>query len=72
MRKAEAKLKRQREREVKEAEKDAAEMADLMANDPEVSSVEILLLTLPNKRPTTCVFRRSGLFISSESSGRTY
>lgn len=35
-RKAEAKLKKQREQEVKEAERDAAEMADLMANDPEV------------------------------------
>lgn len=36
VRKAEAKLRKQREQEVKDAEKDAAEMAHLMANDPEV------------------------------------
>lgn len=35
-RKAEAKQKRQQELEVKEAERDAAEMADLMVSDPEV------------------------------------
>lgn len=35
-RKAEANLKKQREQEIKDAERDAAEMADLMANDPEV------------------------------------
>ncbi|CAM9252372.1 unnamed protein product [Ectocarpus sp. 12 AP-2014] len=35
VRKAEAKLRKQREQEVKDAEKDAAEMARLMANDPE-------------------------------------
>jgi len=35
-RKAEAKLKKQREQEIKDAERDAEEMAHLMANDPEV------------------------------------
>lgn len=39
VRKAEAKLRKQREQEVKDAEKDAAEMAHLMANDPEVRFV---------------------------------
>eukprot|EP00903_Cladosiphon_okamuranus_P007797 g7546.t1 len=34
-RKAEEKLKKQRQQEIQEAETDAAEMADLMANDPE-------------------------------------
>lgn len=38
-RKAEAKQKRQQEFEVKEAERDAAEMADLMVSDPEVPYV---------------------------------
>lgn len=35
-RKAEAQLKRQRKQEVKDADRDAVEMADLLANDPEV------------------------------------
>lgn len=35
-RKAEAKKKRQRQLEVEEAERDAAEMADLVVSDPEV------------------------------------
>ncbi|CAM9618041.1 unnamed protein product [Pylaiella littoralis] len=35
VRKEEAQLKRQREKEVKDADRDAAEMADLLANDPE-------------------------------------
>lgn len=39
VRKAEAKLKKQREQEIKDAEREAAEMADLMANDPEVRRV---------------------------------
>lgn len=38
-RKAEAKLKKQREQEVKDADRDAAEMADLMLNNPEVRYV---------------------------------
>lgn len=41
-RKAEAQLKKKREQEVKEAERDAAEMANLMANDPEVRVVSSL------------------------------
>ncbi len=50
MRKAEAKLKKQREQEIKDAEKDADEMAYLMANDPEVrrlpsSIIQIIFLT---------------------------
>lgn len=40
-RKAEAMLKKQRQQEIKEAERDAAEMADLMANDPEVRYASI-------------------------------
>lgn len=36
VRKVEAKLKKQREQEIKDADRDAAEMADLMQNDPEV------------------------------------
>lgn len=36
VRKAEAQLKKQREQEIKDADRDAAEMAHLLANDPEV------------------------------------
>lgn len=43
VRKAEAKLKKQREQEIKDAERDAAEMAHLMANDPEVRHVLVAL-----------------------------
>lgn len=43
-RKAEAQVKREREQEVKDADKDAAEMADLLANDPEVYPVDVLCL----------------------------
>lgn len=42
--KAEAKLKRQRELELKEAERDAAEMAELKDSDPEVWMIIILVM----------------------------
>lgn len=44
VRKEEAQFKRQREKEVKDADRDAAEMADLLANDPEVLPVDTLCL----------------------------
>lgn len=54
VRKAEAKLKKKREQEVKDAERDAAEMAHLMANDPEVRHVFSALYTRVPERERVC------------------
>lgn len=59
VRKAEAQLKKQREQEIKDAERDADEMAHLMANDPEVrcllsSIIQINFCASTSREPEHC------------------